>query len=65
MENKACKKCGLIQMYDVIWGLVFCDAKEAFLFGCPPKEAILEKFPNSEYDESKIIQQPITRPFLL
>lgn len=51
MKNKACLKCGLIQMYDEIWGLVFCDANSAFLWGCPDKERVLERYPSAEYEE--------------
>ena len=65
MKNKTCKKCGLIQMYDEIWGLVFCDANQALIWGCPDKERVLEICPSAEYDDSKIIEEPLTRPFLL
>lgn len=65
MEKKACPKCGLIQMYDEIWGLVFCDANQTLIWGCPDKELVLERYPSAEWDESKIVPQPLTRPFLL
>lgn len=51
MDYKACKKCGLIQMYDVLWGLMICDANEAFFYGCPTKEEVLKKFPDAKYED--------------
>ena len=54
MNNRACKKCGLIQLYDEIWGLCICDSNDALLFGCPPKETVLELRPDWKYDESAI-----------
>ena len=63
-KTKACGICGLIQMYDEIWGLVFCDSKEALFYGCPEKEEWLKRFPSSQYDESIIPLQKMTRPFI-
>jgi hypothetical protein len=60
---RTCSKCGLIQMYDEIWGFQICDAKEAILYGCPPKSVVMEIRPDYKYDESKIIPPPKTRPF--
>ncbi|HWW39645.1 hypothetical protein [Pedobacter sp.] len=64
LENRACTKCGLIQMHDEIFGSVFCDSKEAFFYGCPEKEEWLKRFPSSQYDESIIPLQKMTRPFI-
>jgi hypothetical protein len=50
-------------MYDEIWGFQICDAKEAILYGCPPKSVVMEIRPDYKYDESKIIPPPKTRPF--
>lgn len=63
MKDKACKKCGLIQMYDELWGLVFCDSKEAFFYGCPEKQERIKKFPSSQYDNTKIIPTTIDKQF--
>jgi hypothetical protein len=63
--QKACEKCGLIQLWDIIWGLCICDSKEALLWGCPPKEKVLEIQPDWEYDETAIIPPPKTRPYFI
>ena len=61
MIEKACTKCGLIQLHDILWGLAICDSKEAMFFGCPDKETVLEHLRGSKYDDSKIIcQQQMT-----
>lgn len=51
MNKKACSKCGLIQSFDELFGLIICDYKESFLFGCPNKEEVLKILPRSQYDE--------------
>ena len=61
--NKACERCGLVQLHDELWGFVFCDAAPALIYGCPDKELVLERYPSAEYDETKIIEQPLLRPF--
>lgn len=53
MTKKPCKKCGLIQLFDELWGLAICDSNEAQFYGCLPREVILEKFPSWEYDDTK------------
>lgn len=65
MKKKACGKCGLIQLHDALWGFAICDSKEAFFFGCPEKELVLEILPDAKYDESITPIQQITRPFLV
>ncbi len=65
MKKEACPKCGLIQLKDIIYGFAICDSTEAYFFGCPDKETVLEHVLGAEYDESKIIPRPLLRPFLL
>jgi hypothetical protein len=62
-KTKACGICGLIQMYDEIFGLVFCDSKAAFFYGCPEKEEWIKRFPSSQYDESIKPLKKMYRPF--
>ncbi len=64
MKTKACGNCGLIQLYDEIWGLCICDSKEAFLFGCPEKELVMETLPDAQYDETITPVKKMTRPFI-
>ena len=51
LTKEPCKKCGLIQLKDILWGLQICGAKESQLFGCPPREYIDKKYPDWNYDE--------------
>ena len=79
MNHKACPRCGLIQMYDILWGLQICDAKqtiflgclqifdtkEALFMGCPSKDLVLQIIPNAQYDESIIPIQKYAFLYLL
>lgn len=38
-----------LHLYDDLWGLIFCDAKETFFYGCPNKEELLQRYPSSQY----------------
>lgn len=49
MTEKPCNKCGLMQLYDEIWGLAICDSNEAQFYGCPDKQLVLEIRPDWKY----------------
>lgn len=40
MEQRKCNKCGLLQKYDPIFGLVYCDSESSQVFGCPTPEQV-------------------------
>ncbi len=57
MKQAPCKSCGLIQLYDEIFGLCICDSNEAQLYGCPDRELVKKNYPEDKYDE-KITYNP-------
>ena len=58
MTEKGCPKCGLIQLFDDIWGFCICDSKEALLYGCPPIDIVREIRPEWKYDVTAIMPKP-------
>ncbi len=64
MKSKSCGNCGLIQLYDEIWGLCICDSKEAFFYGCPEKESVMKTFPDAQYDETITPVKKMIHPFM-
>lgn len=61
LTKEPCKKCGLIQLKDIIYGLQICDSKESFSYGCPPRNFITENYPDWQYDE-QIYKNRIEKP---
>ncbi len=59
--KEPCKRCGLIQLKDVLWGLKICDSKEAQIYGCPPRTYISTNYPEWIYDE-QIYANRIEKP---
>lgn len=56
MIKKPCNRCGLIQLYDDIWGFAICHSDYAQMHGCPDKEMVMKNKPEWHYADIKLLE---------